>query len=80
MHTTLDSGYGSPNFNMLSQSYNIEYFKYSACIPKKIDRPMIIEIKIDDDIDLAPYLPKGNDCQKLAPEISEMLFNELNNL
>lgn len=80
VHTTYDSGYGAPDFRTLAKAYGIDWFEYPAGIPKTICGPSLIEVKIDEEIDLEPYLPRGNSCERLSPEIDEALFEELGKL
>lgn len=80
VHTTFDSGYGTPDFKKAAEAYGIKYLDYSSDILIKKDMPELIEIKIDEDIDLEPNLPRGNSCQKLVPLIDKTLFDELDRL
>lgn len=80
VHTTTASGYGVPDFAKLAETYGIEYKKYIPGIFKKIDRPILVEININEDADLEPNLPKGNKCQDLIPKLDRTLFKELDRL
>lgn len=80
VHTTQDSGYGTPDFKNLAEAYGIEYKEYTPGIFAKIDRPILVEAMIDEDIALEPNLPKENRCQNLAPELDKTLFDELDKL
>ena len=80
VHTTSDSGYGTPDFKKLAEAYDIEYTSFAPGIFEKIDRPLLIEAMIDEDIDLEPNLPMGNKCQHLVPEWDKALFEELDKL
>lgn len=80
VHTTAESGYGTPDFKKLADAYGIEYKEYEPDIFKKIDRPILVEAIIDEDADLEPDLPKGSKCQNLAPELDGTLFDELDKL
>ena len=80
VHTTADSGYGTPDFKKLAEAYGIEYKEYASEAFKRIDRPILVEARIDEDIGLEPNLPKGNKCQSLAPILDKTLFEELDNL
>lgn len=80
VHTTPNSGYGTSDFKMLAEAYGIEYEAYSSGIFAKIDRPVLVEAIIAEDIGLVPNLPKGNMCQDLAPELDKKRFDELNKL
>ena len=80
VHTTFDSGYGTPDFKKAAEAYGIEYLDAYSDISIKQDAPKLIEIKIDEDIDIEPNLPRGNSCQRLVPEIDGKLFEELDSL
>lgn len=80
VHTTAGSGYTTANFTKLSDAYGISCFVYSPDIFKCITRPMLVEIEVDEEVDLEPYLPMANLCQKLVPEIDEELYEMLNAL
>lgn len=80
VHTTRDSGYGTPDFKKLAEAYGIEYKAYTPEIFANIDSPILVEAMIDEDIALEPNLPRGNRCQNLAPELDKTLFDELNKL
>lgn len=80
VHTTRDSGYGTPDFKKLAEAYGIEYTEYTPEIIAKIDRPILVEARIGEDICLDPNLPKGNKCQNLAPELDKKIFDELDKL
>ncbi len=80
VHTTQGSGYGTPDFEKLAEAYGIEYTEYTAGVFTKIDSPILVEAMIDEDIALAPNIPKGNKCQNLAPELDKKLFDELDKL
>lgn len=67
LHTTTDSGYGTPNFGMIAKGYGLDSSHFK-------------EIDIDERIGLSPQLPKGNPIQKMSPLLDESLFNELNDL
>lgn len=81
LHTTMDSGYGVPDFAMLAKAYGVEYeiaSKHGTLA--KICRPIIIELPISNEHSLAPSLPRGRDLQDMEPRIENDLYNRLNNL
>ena len=43
-------------------------------------RQILVEASIDEDVDLEPNLPKGNNCQDLVPKLDITLFEELDRL
>jgi len=76
IHTTLDSGYSTPNFSKIIKSYNIKYYNIKKNDEKKIanilknqKKPKLIEVKINPNIELIPHIPIGNEFQNLSPNI-----------
>ena len=69
LHVTKESGYSTPNFEKIANAYEIKYIKDIEQLKTKIENPELYEIKIDEDIKLIPYLPKGNLCQNLEPKL-----------
>lgn len=81
LHTTLDSGYGCPEFAKIAEAYGIEYYIYNNdMILQNISTPLFIEMNISDSIALTPSLPRGRDCQDMDPRIDNVLYNRLNSL
>ena len=80
VHTTPNSGYGTPDFKKLAEAYGIEYIKYTTGVFEKIDRPILVEVIIDEEIGLEPNLPRGNRCCELVPELNKTLFDVLDKL
>lgn len=82
VHTTLESGFGNPNYKKICEAYNIQYIKYNdaSSISISLSRPTLIEIMVNDNFGLTPSLPKGNACQDLYPLLERELYNELNKL
>ena len=69
LHVTKESGYSTPDFEKIANAYEIKYLKDVEQLKSKINEPELYEIKIDEDIKLIPYLPKGNLCQALEPKL-----------
>lgn len=86
IHTTIDSGFGSPRFDLLAKGYNIEYcmLNIEELVKKNImeplTRPIIIEGIFSEDISLMPDLPKGNLIQDMTPELDLEVFKKLEKL
>lgn len=81
LHTTLDSGYGIPNFSEIAKAYDIKYQKYPDINNiNKLSQPILIEMEIKSSLSLTPSLPKGRDCQDMEPRLDTELYNRLNNL
>lgn len=84
LHTTLNDGYGFPSFEDVARCYGIKYIrvedKKDLSDVEKLDMPQIIEVIIDQDVELSPSLPLGNECQDLFPAIPREVYMKLNNL
>ena len=82
LHTTNKSGFSSPEYKGISAVYGIDYiFKSDYNIPTlEIKRPIMLEIKVDEDVCLTPFIPKGEKCQDMYPTLERPIYNYLNNL
>jgi len=84
VHTTVESGYGYPNFEKVASCYEIDYirvdFDSELKWVRKVDGPLIVELMIDKHTELNPSLPVGKSCQDLSPELPRELYSKLNNL
>lgn len=80
LHTTLDSGYGTPDFSRIAYAYNLTYKKYDDISISEILFPLLIEIEINETMSLYPFLPKGRDCQDMEPKLDKGLYDILNKL
>jgi len=87
MHTTEDSGYSTPNFQMISKAYNIEYMLITKNINKTklkslliSKEPVILELKIPMETRLIPTLQKGRVIQDMSPDLEKDLFDYIDGL
>lgn len=87
MLTTADSGYSVPDFAAIIKAYRLDYRCFTeaniselADIAASVALPCVIELKIDDSIDVNPYLPVGNPCQDFEPPLDRALYDRLNDL
>ena len=84
VHTTEGSGYGAPDFQKLADAYGLAYFRFDTgdANPERClaQLPCIIELPVDADTPLYPLLPRGSACQRMLPDLSEELYDRLNNL
>ncbi len=83
VHATLNSGYGLPCIEKISNAYGLNYIKYCVDFLKcgfEIKEPTVLEVVFSEEIDLDPNLPFGNECQNLTPLLDAKLYNELNKL
>lgn len=74
LHTTMDSGYGSPNFEQIASAYKLKCVDFTDKLPY----PSIVHIRIDDGVALTPSLPKGKPLQDMNPELDRERYNKLN--
>lgn len=84
VHTTLDSGYGFPNFEKVADGYGIRYTRVGLDQNELPDIDFsvanVIEIMIDAEEELYPTLPIGRKCEDLYPDLPRELYTELDNL
>lgn len=86
VHTTLDSGYGFPDFEKVANCYGIGYMRVEPTEEFEIGEnylgkvPTIVEFMIDRNTELTPSLPIGKPCQDLSPEIDRELYKKLDKL
>ncbi|MDR2651234.1 MAG: thiamine pyrophosphate-binding protein [Prevotellaceae bacterium] len=86
VHTTLNSGYSTPDFCAIAKAYSIPYYAIknendkdlNICI--NLEGPEIIEVFINETVDVLPKLPKGCLCQDFYPFLERYIFNCLNEL
>lgn len=82
VHTTFQTGYGMPSIEMIARAYGIPYVKYEDYKKQSIDKniPLIVEVEIDEEVDLYPNLPRGNECQNMSPLLPVEIYEKLNRL
>lgn len=86
LHTTEDSGYKAVSFNEIAKAYNCEYYAHTDTKEKfdemisKVVKPCIVEIFVDETTEISPILLKGNECQKLTPNLPKEMYKKLNEL
>ena len=81
LHTTEESGYGSPKFSIVAEAYRMVYLRIDEYHSFPIiDRPLFLELSISENQTLTPSLPRGRDIQDLEPRINKELYNRLNKL
>lgn len=81
LHTTRESGYGTPDFSALAKAYGISWFRADSEFSLGgIIEPMMIELLIPDNQTLTPSLPRGRDMQDLEPRLDNLKYNKLNAL
>ena len=81
LHTTEESGYGTPKFSIVAEAYRIVYLRIDEYHSFPIiDKPLFLELSISENQTLTPSLPRGRDIQDLEPRINKELYNRLNKL
>lgn len=76
LHATKESGYAVPDLAKLAEAYGLRY-AISIESTKELTLPMLMDLMIDSDISLRPYLPIGNMPQNMMPMLEEELHNRL---
>ena len=77
LHATKESGYAVPDLAKLAEAYGLLYANSIEGIAE-LTQPMLVDLSIDSDISLRPYLPIGNKTQDMMPMLEEELYNRLN--
>lgn len=87
LHSTLDSGYGMPDISIIAEAYGLAYYDTApintndiAQIVSNISSPTILNLRIDPQLGLYPFLPIGRPTQDMEPRLEESLYKYLNNL
>ena len=80
LHATKESGFAAPNLAKLAEAYGLKYSNNVADAAKLFDQLVLVEMNIDSEISLRPYLPIGNKTQEMMPMFEESLYNKLNSL
>lgn len=81
LHTTEESGYGTPKFSIVAEAYRMAYLRIDEYHSFPIiDKPLFLELSISENQTLTPSLPRGRDIQDLEPRINKELYNRLNKL
>ncbi len=78
LHTTKESGFGSPDYKNLANAYKIAYHNQFHCVNSK--EPQFIEIRISEELKLFPNLPRGKECQDMEPTLIKEKYEYLNSL
>lgn len=85
--TTPDTGYTALDIEKIAHVYGIPYRnwqtltkKQQASIVMDITGPMLLEVPLATECNVAPHLRRGDPCQKLFPYLDEGLYRELDAL
>jgi acetolactate synthase-1/2/3 large subunit len=80
VHTTLDTGYGVPDLEMVVKAYGLNYGLWNPESEEFPAAPCLIEMRVEEEVALRPSLPMGKDCQDMSPELPRELYAELNRI
>ena len=79
IHTEKENGYGVPDFEKIASAYGILYENKLKGF-QNIDQPIIMEYQISKQYDLELKLPRGNECQNMAPVLAAEEYEYFNQL
>ena len=80
VHTTIDSGFGNPKFELIANAYGISYKKVhdiEQLKPEEYRIPMILEYDADERLELFPKLLKGDSIDDMYPKLTDELLNDI---
>lgn len=80
LHATKESGFAAPNIAKLADAYGLKYSNNIADAAEPYEQPVLLEMNVESEISLRPYLPIGNKTQDMMPMLEETLYNKLNTL
>ena len=84
LHTTKDSGFGSPDYKEIAKAYGMAYDRYEDLDSIKPlgneMSPTLVEMIVDEEMGLTPNLPKGSKCQDMQPALQREKYEYLNRL
>lgn len=86
LHSTSKDGYLLPNLEKLAMAYGIDYMEMSAgeqmdkTTLTSLHKPLLVNLKIDESLVLAPTLPRGRAPQDMVPSLESKRYDFLNRL
>lgn len=80
LHATKESGFAAPDLAKLAEAYGLKYSNNIADTAVQFEQPVLVEMNVNSEISLRPYLPIGNKTQEMIPMLEESLYNKLNSL
>jgi acetolactate synthase-1/2/3 large subunit len=85
LHTTKNSGFGSPNYKSIAEAYDLNYYLLNEeveldSLMSYNNLPKLVEMCISEDLSLTPNLPKGAKCQDMQPALAKEKYEYLNAL
>lgn len=82
LHTTIESGYGNPDYSRIAKAYGIPFARISTIEEldvNSISKPMIIEY-VCSDTKLEPKLLLGDSIDDMYPKIDESLLLKIRSI
>lgn len=87
LHSTLDSGYNMPDLSKIAEAYGISYcdsYKMTTDeiidIATNISGSIILNLRIDPELGLAPFLPIGRATQDMEPRLEQSTYDYIDKL
>lgn len=82
LHTTRCTGYGIPNISSVCVAYGIEMETYPLFDNQlsAIKKAILINVKLNEENTLEPYLDIGQQCQNMSPKLESKLLLRLDAL
>lgn len=87
LHSTLDSGYSLPDLSKIADAYGISFCDSNKMtsdeirdISTNINGPIILNLRIDPELGLAPYLPIGRATQDMEPRLEQSIYDYIDKL
>ncbi|MGN0638495.1 MAG: thiamine pyrophosphate-binding protein [Huintestinicola sp.] len=80
IHVDEKSGYSTPDFRKISESYGIIYTSDDKAAIASKNKTLFYEIRFDSENGLTPSLPKGKPCQDMSPYLERSRYERLDNI
>ena len=80
VHVSSTNGYNPIDIKGIAGVYKISYTNKIQHNLEQLKLPVIIELKETQEEGLIPFLPKGNQCQKMEPLLPDELYDYLEKL
>ena len=87
LHSTLDSGYSMPDLSKIADAYGLAFYDSNNLDIEEIRNmsasilgPTILNLRINPELGLAPFLPIGRATQDMEPRLEQSKYDYINNL
>lgn len=84
LHSSPESGYGTPDFKLIAHAYNVNYIEYSGKESVKQafnycqnNHPVLLNVLINPSDVVIPSLPKENPCYEMEPAMPFELYKNM---